>query len=179
VESRWRRAESRDLPKMTEIAAWIHPDLPERPEVFAEKMRLFPEGCLMLCTGEAIVGYGIAHPWKLRRIPPIDATALLARSADAAEYAPLACARATTDTERTICADYHLGQAEARMATLFEWTTSLVAMGQRGSIQDDQHAFIARRAACKRNVDCIRGAYEERIKQLEAVMAQIQAKGPF
>jgi GNAT superfamily N-acetyltransferase len=57
---------------MTEIAAWIHPDLPERPEVFAEKMRLFPEGCLVLCTGEAIVGYGIAHPWKLRRIPPLD-----------------------------------------------------------------------------------------------------------
>jgi uncharacterized protein len=121
----------------------------------------------------------VSSRWKSVSLLALVATALLARSAGAAEYAPLACARATTDTERTICADYHLGQAEARMATLFEWTTSLVAMGQRGSIQDDQHAFIARRAACKRNVDCIRGAYEERIKQLEAVMAQIQAKGPF
>jgi uncharacterized protein len=61
-----------------------------------------------------------------------------ASAARAADYAPLNCAAARTPTERTICRTYALGQLEARMATLYEWTTSLVAMGQRGDIQDGQ-----------------------------------------
>ncbi|MGY3074279.1 hypothetical protein ACVWZZ_000650 [Bradyrhizobium sp. LM6.10] len=36
----WRPARASDLPAISAIAARIHPDLPERPEVFAEKMRL-------------------------------------------------------------------------------------------------------------------------------------------
>ena len=72
VELHWRRAKPFDLPQMTEIAARIHPGLPERPEVFAEKMRLFPDGCLVLGADHAIIVYGISHPWKLNQIPPLD-----------------------------------------------------------------------------------------------------------
>jgi hypothetical protein len=32
----WRPARASDLPAISAIAARIHPDLPERPEVFAE-----------------------------------------------------------------------------------------------------------------------------------------------
>ncbi len=100
-------------------------------------------------------------------------------AADAADYAPLDCKKAGSDAERTICSDYGLGQSEARVATLYELTTSLVAMGQRGAIQDDQRAFLKQREACGSNVGCIRNVYAARDKQLEAVMARIQQRGPF
>lgn len=100
-------------------------------------------------------------------------------TARAADYAPLDCRKAGSATERTICSDYGLGQSEARLATLYQITTSLVAMGQRGQIQDDQRAFLKQRDACGANIGCIRGAYADRVAQLEAVMARIQQRGPF
>ena len=102
-----------------------------------------------------------------------------AGASHAAGYAPLNCAAARSPTEHAICRHYALGQLEARMATLYEWTTSLVAMGQRGDIQDAQRAFIKRRAACGAKVSCIRRAYDARIAQLQAVMKGIARNGPF
>ena len=68
----WRRAHVTDLEAISAIAARIHPDLPERPDVLAEKTRLYPDGCRVLVTGNAIAGYGLAHPWMQHRIPPLD-----------------------------------------------------------------------------------------------------------
>ena len=72
---------------------------------------------------------------------------LVASPAKAADYAPLDCTKARSVTEKTICGNYALGQAEARMATLYEWTTQLVAMGSRGNIQDDQRTLHDGRAS--------------------------------
>lgn len=99
--------------------------------------------------------------------------------AAAADYAPLNCAKAATAAEKTICTSYGLGQAEARMATLYQWATSFVAMGQRGNIQDAQTAFIKKREACGADAKCIRSAYSTRIEQLEAVMDNVKQHGPF
>lgn len=68
----WRQATPADLTAIMEIAGRLHTDLPERLEVYAEKLRLFPDGCRMLTVNGAVAGYGIAHPWKLHRIPPLD-----------------------------------------------------------------------------------------------------------
>ncbi|MCK1740632.1 GNAT family N-acetyltransferase [Bradyrhizobium sp. 139] len=68
----WRPACTSDLPAISAIAARIHPDLAERPEVVAEKMRLYPDGCRVLVAGEDIAGYGLTHPWTQNRIPPLD-----------------------------------------------------------------------------------------------------------
>ena len=68
----WRRAHTEDLDAISAIAARIHPGLPERPEVLSEKMRLCPDGCRVLAAGNDIAGYGLAHPWMLHRIPPLD-----------------------------------------------------------------------------------------------------------
>jgi len=103
----------------------------------------------------------------------------LAGAAQATDYAPLDCARARTPTERVICHNYALGQQEARMATLFEWTMSLVAMGQRGDIGDAQRDFIKTREACGIRIACIRAAYDKRIAELDAVMKNIASRGPF
>jgi uncharacterized protein len=107
------------------------------------------------------------------------ATILCPLPAGAADYAPLNCGAARSASEKAICANYGLGQSEARMATLYEWSTSFVGMGQRGDMQDAQRAFLKQREGCGANVACLRGAYETRIGQLQAVMERVKEKGPF
>jgi uncharacterized protein len=106
-------------------------------------------------------------------------TTVASSSAYAGAYAPLDCSRASTPAERTICRNYDLGQMEARMATLFAVSTSLVAMGQRGNIQDAQRAWLKKRDACGSDIVCLAKAYDKRIGELNDVMAAIASRGPF
>ena len=55
------------------IDEWVHVGLGERPEVFAEKLRLYPQGCLALALGERVAGYVFSHPWRIGDAPPLDA----------------------------------------------------------------------------------------------------------
>jgi hypothetical protein len=68
----WKFMEPGDIPAVCAIAGWLHTALPERAEVFAEKLQLFPEGCRKLVAGEKLVGYGFAHPWLLASAPKLD-----------------------------------------------------------------------------------------------------------
>ena len=68
----WRTATAADLTAIQKIADKIHVDLPERPEVIAEKIELFPEGCFVLAHKDSVVGYGLSHPWFLNEVPPLD-----------------------------------------------------------------------------------------------------------
>ena len=77
------------------------------------------------------------------------ATLLAPGLAQASEYAPLECSKATSPAGKTICKSYALGQAEARVATLFGVATSLVAMGQ-----PDQH--FTQPQYCMKPVTCAR-----------------------
>lgn len=105
--------------------------------------------------------------------------AFTSTAAIAADYAPLDCTKATTPAENAICGNYALGQAEARMATLFEITMSLVAMGQRGDIGDAQKQWLKTREACGGDIACLADAYRKRIDVLDKVMANIASHGPF
>ena len=60
---RWRAMQAADLDAAERIADVVHPDYPEDPAVFAERLRLFPRGCLILDDPPS--GYTIAHPWRL------------------------------------------------------------------------------------------------------------------
>ncbi len=68
----WQPLLESDLQSLNEIASQIHTTLPERPEVFADKLSRFPHGCRKLVLGNKMVGYGISHPSKLYSIPPSD-----------------------------------------------------------------------------------------------------------
>jgi ribosomal protein S18 acetylase RimI-like enzyme len=68
----WQPARSEDLDSINNVADSIHLDLPERPEVFAEKFNLSPRGCYVLKQDGATLGYGLSHPWMLNDIPPLD-----------------------------------------------------------------------------------------------------------
>jgi uncharacterized protein len=99
--------------------------------------------------------------------------------ARAANYAPIDCSKASSPAERAICRTYPLGQAEARMATLFGVVTSLVAMGQRGDIGDAQRKWLKERNACGDDSACIARAYQSRIAVLSAAFDAIASRGPF
>jgi len=72
ADLRWVPAGLLDLPEINRIANQVHTTLPERDEVFGEKLRLFPEGCLKLMRANEFLGYGISHLWTLGIIPPLD-----------------------------------------------------------------------------------------------------------
>jgi len=73
ITAEWHPLGAGDLDELCAIAAFAHPDLPERVEVFAEKLRLFPEGCLKFLLGGRMAGYGLSHPWALNAVPRLDA----------------------------------------------------------------------------------------------------------
>lgn len=68
----WRPMRAGDLPDVERISAVVHPGYPEREAVPAERLRLFPAGCLIAPRGDAAVGYAIAHPGIIGRPPPLD-----------------------------------------------------------------------------------------------------------
>lgn len=97
----------------------------------------------------------------------------------AAPYAPIDCTKISTPTEATICKSYALGQDEARLATLFEVLTALVAMGQRGDLVDTQRRWISVRDACGSNTECLSRAYRSRIGELSQALDALAKQGPF
>src|SRR4051812_31001596 len=68
----WRAMEPGDLSAVMNIAAVVHPALPEKIEVFAERLALFPRGCHVLDGDDGVEGYVVAHPWRALSIPPLD-----------------------------------------------------------------------------------------------------------
>lgn len=71
----WRPLTPTDVNDLLRVAERIHPSLPESADVFAERIKLFPSGCLALvdpATG-SLVGYAISHLIKYRQPPDLDA----------------------------------------------------------------------------------------------------------
>ena len=87
AKASWRELSINDIESLARIADKIHPDLPESDEVFAERVKLFPEGCLGLVEGTAneLCGYVISHP--IPRLQPPALNSLLGKIAsDADQY---------------------------------------------------------------------------------------------
>lgn len=70
--SAWRAAGAEHLLDIVRIAERVHPDHPEAPAVFAERLALYPAGCLVLAQADAIAGYVISHPWRHLQAPTLD-----------------------------------------------------------------------------------------------------------
>jgi GNAT superfamily N-acetyltransferase len=68
----WRPMRAGDLPDVDRIAAIVHPGYSEREVVPAERLRLFPAGCLIAPRGETVIGYAIAHPGIVGQPPALD-----------------------------------------------------------------------------------------------------------
>ena len=72
ISSDWQPLMMHNIENVNKIADLIHTTVPERPEVFAEKIKLFPAGCRGLIFNNRLVGYGIAHLWNLYSIPALN-----------------------------------------------------------------------------------------------------------
>ncbi len=67
----WRPMTGDDLDQVMAIAALVHPGYPEDRAVFADRLALFPAGCLM-AQGDTPMGYGVAHPGLLGQPPALN-----------------------------------------------------------------------------------------------------------
>jgi len=68
---RWRPMTPGDLSGVLDIATILHPNYPERIEIFADKLAFDPAGCMIAETPESgMVGYVFSHLWK-RGLPPL------------------------------------------------------------------------------------------------------------
>lgn len=69
----WRHAHESDIPGLLLVANEVHPDLPESDAVFGERLRLFPEGSLVLSDDRGgIYGYALSHPIRRGQPPALD-----------------------------------------------------------------------------------------------------------
>lgn len=68
----WRALTTLDLPSVEAIAAVVHPDFPEDPEIFAERQRLYPDGTRLLELAGVPSGYIISHPWHFKSLPALN-----------------------------------------------------------------------------------------------------------
>jgi uncharacterized protein len=90
--------------------------------------------------------------------------------------APLSIARAASfdcdgktlqPDEKVICDTRSLNDADVKMATTFELISGLLAMGSRGTLQDEQTAWLKNRQTCGADAACLKTSYETRLKQLD------------
>lgn len=69
----WRNMTQTDLPGVSALADVVHPGLPEGPEMLAERLRLYPQGCRVLAqAGGPVQGYAISHPILPFEPPALD-----------------------------------------------------------------------------------------------------------
>jgi len=94
----------------------------------------------------------------------LEALLLPAAPASAASFD---CARATKADEVTICRDRQLSALDSEMGGLwYAYSRVPMLMGGNGNRGDEARAFLARRAACGRDVACLTAAYRARIADL-------------
>ena len=68
----WRAMTAYDLPAVQGIADTVHVDFFERPEVLAERLSLYHNGCYLLEVGDKPAGYVLSHPWTYGTLPSLD-----------------------------------------------------------------------------------------------------------
>jgi uncharacterized protein len=84
-----------------------------------------------------------------------------------AHAASFDCVRAARVDEIAVCRNPRLSELDSEMGGLwYAWSRVPMLMGGNGARMDAAQAFLARRAACGRNVVCLTAAYRARIEEL-------------
>lgn len=61
-----------DLPAVCALSAAIHQAYPEDDAIFAERLKLYPDGCHVYATADRIAAYVVSHPWQAFDVPPLN-----------------------------------------------------------------------------------------------------------
>ena len=68
----WERMLPAHLAGVKALADRVHPGLPERIDVYADRLAVYPAGSRVLVSGGTVVGYAVSHPARLFAPPPLD-----------------------------------------------------------------------------------------------------------
>lgn len=71
----WRQMREDGLASVINIAAQLHPTYHEDDQIYAERLALYPHGCLVLEMNCDVLGYAISHPWLAKQ--PVTLNSLL------------------------------------------------------------------------------------------------------
>lgn len=93
--------------------------------------------------------------------------------------ASFVCERATTSTEKTICAERSLNDADVKMANSYQIVKRLFPMGTRSVIQDEQVKWLRLRNECGNSVRCLTDVYQLRQQKLDMYLERVYQQGPF
>ncbi len=96
------------------------------------------------------------------------------------QAASFSCDAAKTKTEKSICKNRSLNDADVKMATTDQIVLHALPMGGRDNQKDTQQQWLKKRNACAANVSCISKAYQQRQKQLDTILQdRVLSHGPF
>ena len=104
---------------------------------------------------------------------------MLALAWQPSKAASFDCSKAETMDEKAICADRQLNDADVEMSALYTQLKPLLGMGARGDLEDEQAAWLKRRAGCGGDRTCLGEAYEDRVRQLKRGFEVLSRRGPF
>jgi len=107
---------------------------------------LLPLSTFILCTGLASASHAASFDCEAKELKP---------------------------DEKVICENRALNDADVKMVTTFDLLSGLMAMGSRGTLQDEQTAWLKKRQECAADAACIKAAYDERLKQLDETYKKI------
>ncbi|EJL58735.1 MULTISPECIES: lysozyme inhibitor LprI family protein [unclassified Rhizobium] len=107
---------------------------------------LLPFATFILCTGLASASHAASFDCEAKELKP---------------------------DEKVICENRALNDADVKMVTTFDLLSGLMAMGSRGTLQDEQTAWLKKRQECAADAACIKAAYDERLKQLDETYKKI------
>ena len=102
---------------------------------------------------------------------------LLAAAGQPGWAASFDCAKAETADEKAICADRVLNDEDVEMSVLYSQLKPLLGMGARGDLDDEQVAWLKRRAGCGDDRGCLSKAYQDRIRQLKSGFEALAGAG--
>lgn len=68
----WRPMTAADLSVVCALSATIHQAYPEDDAVFAERLRLYPDGCHVYAAAGKIAAYVVSHPWRAFDAPALN-----------------------------------------------------------------------------------------------------------
>ncbi len=88
------------------------------------------------------------------------------------------CSKAETMDEKAICGDRQLNDADVEMSVLYTQLKPLLGMGARGDLEDEQAAWLKRRASCGGDRACLGKAYGDRVRQLSRGFEVLSKRGP-
>lgn len=88
------------------------------------------------------------------------------RLADAKPKASFDCSKATTKTERTICASMSLAAWDRSVQLAWNWRLELTDVEKQPALRLEQQAWLKKRDACGADAQCLTDAMEERVGEL-------------